>query len=726
MSALVAASVLLPMSASADGNADGVQEHTSTVDAADHTDGAWFSTLDLLVLLVCGAGAGYFLLVRRRNQLGSTNPSYTYSIAPPQASVAAEDCFVDKMLNSGRNVLVVYGSQTGTAEDFANRISRECRRYGMRALVVDPEEYSMEDLGRLREVERHLAVFVMATYGEGDPTDNALEFIDWIQQGDEDQLKGINYTVFGLGNKTYEHYNSTGKLVDKRLSEMGATRVFELGLGDDDANIEEDFISWKEQMFPHVKELLGIEDSGEEEKRQFELKVHDDFEADNIFTGETARLHSFSKQRPPFDARNPYLAPLVVRRQLQRGGDRQLMHLELDIEGSRIRYEAGDHVAVYPVNNAETVERIGQLLNTDLDTVISLVAVDSDVSKKHPFPCPTTYRTALLHYLDITSPPKHFLLKELIDFTSDPEDKQQLQLISSNSEAGRAANATWIHTSCRQLVHVLEDLGSCRPPLDLLCELLPRLQPRYYSISSSAKVHPTRIHITCVLVSYLTPTDRQNLGVATSWLYNHATTTDSTQQQEQQEAKVTTEDGRPRLKNETLPRDVLVPCFVRKSQFRLPVRAVRPVILIGPGTGFAPMRGFIQERAFQREQGKEVGETWMFFGCRRSSEDYIYREELEQYEKDGIIKLVLAFSRDQSDKVYVTHRLLEYASDIWRLIGQLSGHVYVCGDARHMARDVSTTLNTIVQQNGGLSQQQSDEMLKNMRSRRRYSEDVWS
>jgi NADPH-ferrihemoprotein reductase len=139
--------------------------------------------------------------------------------------------------------------------------------------------------------------------------------------------------------------------------------------------------------------------------RQYKLVSDDSIPADKVFKGEVSRLNSYQRQRPPFDSKNPFLAPVNVNRNLFKNTDRKCLHIELDITGSRLRYEAGDHVAVYPENDAQIVNRIGELLNVDLDTVFSLINVEEDATKKHPFPCPTTFRTALTYYLDITSLP---------------------------------------------------------------------------------------------------------------------------------------------------------------------------------------------------------------------------------------------------------------------------------------------------------------------------------
>lgn len=189
------------------------------------------------------------------------------------------------------------------------------------------------------------------------------------------------------------------------------------------------------------------------------------------------------------------------------------MHIEFDLEGSKMRYDAGDHLAVYPMNNIELVEKIGKFCGKDLNTIFTLINTDEESSKKHPFPCPSSYRTALVHYLDITSNPRTHVLKELAEYCSDPVEKEKLKLMSSTSPEGKDLYQKWIIEENRNIVHILEDMPSCHPALDHLCELLPRLQPRYYSISSSPKLCPNTVHITAVVVEYTTPTGRDNKGI---------------------------------------------------------------------------------------------------------------------------------------------------------------------------------------------------------------------
>ncbi|KAF2977266.1 hypothetical protein EK904_008160 [Melospiza melodia maxima] len=187
-----------------------------------------FSMTDVFLISLITGLLTYWFFFRKKKEEVPELPKMQTVAAPVRDS-----SFIEKMKKTGRNIVVFYGSQTGTAEEFANRLAKDAHRYGLRGMAADPEEYDLSDLSRLSEIDKSLAVFCMATYGEGDPTDNAQDFYDWLQEADAD-LSGLRFAVFGLGNKTYEHFNAMGKYVDKRLEELGAQRIFELGLGDDD------------------------------------------------------------------------------------------------------------------------------------------------------------------------------------------------------------------------------------------------------------------------------------------------------------------------------------------------------------------------------------------------------------------------------------------------------------------------------------------------------------
>uniref|UniRef100_A0A914Y621 NADPH--hemoprotein reductase n=1 Tax=Panagrolaimus superbus TaxID=310955 RepID=A0A914Y621_9BILA len=591
-------------------------------------------------------------------------------------------------------VLILFGSQTGTAEELAGRLAKDLVRYGKKALVMDPEEVDPEDFERIIEIKNPLLILCVATYGEGDPTDNAQQIYEHLQNAEPD-FAGLRYAVFGLGNKTYEHYNAVGKFFDQRLEELGAERVFDIGLGDDDANLEEDFMRWREAFLPALAQSFGWEisnDGGLE--RQYRLEIIEE-PTSNVFTGEYGRIGAYERQRPPFDQKNPYLSKIVDHKELHTSAsERSCRHIEFNIEGSRIRYEAGDHLAVFPTNDSELVEKLGKLLDANLETVFKLINTDEESSKRHPFPCPCSFKTALTHYVDICAPLKSHVLKALVEYTSDEAQKEKLNLLSTASEDGLREYAQFIGKERRSIINILEHFNTCKPPIDYLLELLPRLQARYYSISSSPKVDPNIVSITAVITKY-TIGDRLIKGVCTHYL-SQLKTNDTT------------------------------PIFVRKSTMRLPHRPNYPVIMIGPGTGFAPFRGFLQERSWQKSQGKEIGPIVLFYGCRHPEHDYIYQEEILKYKDEGVITdLGLAFSRYQDTKVYVQHLIWDKRERLWDLI-QNNANIYVCGDARNMARDVQNTFLKVFQQIGGMEVEASQKFFKDLERQRRYQADVWS
>jgi len=631
-------------------------------------------------------------------------------MAKKETEEVGGDDIISKMKAKGRNILVLYGSQTGTAEDFSAGLAREAHRYEkMKAMVVDPEEIEYEDLGRLSEIPNSVLVFLVATYGEGDPTDNTQTIYDWLQdeEHDESLFEGQKFAVFGLGNKTYEFYNAMGIYFDKRLVELGGERIVDLGLGDDDANIEEDFNAWKEQFWLSVCRTFKV-NRKETDGTIRQYKLNSEFNKNRVFTGEVVRFNSHKNQRPPYDSKNPYYAKVVVNKELHNGGDRSCMHIEVEISDAKIRYEAGDHIAVYASNNPVDVDKLCKFLGVDGEQTFSLENVDEDSSKKYPFPCPTTYRTALSHYVDIHGQPRSNLLAELVQYSpAQSESRLMLEKLcgihGQDPAKAKKLYQEWVLDARRTIYHILEDLDEVKIPADHLLELLPRLQPRYYSIASSPKHDATRVAICAILVKYKASKERLNIGVATGFMSN----------------KLPSEIA-------DVPSPTL-PIFIRRSQFKLPFRTTTPVIMVGPGTGFAPFRGFLQQRQWQRLSDKrDVGTTVLFTGCRNKAIDYIYADELDTFVKNGTIdKLFCAFSRDAEKKVYVQNLLQEQRELVWNVINK-NGHIYVCGDAKNMARDVNDVIIDIISEFKKVPKSSAQDFLKSMRNKGRYQEDVWS
>lgn len=679
---------------------DQLADMSDLPDVENPEEEGMFNMADVIVfgLFVLGLAAFYFYKKYQESTAVTIKP---ISLQQLKTGIVQSGLDVVKRMNdSGKKMVVFYGSQTGTAEEFATRLCKEARYYGISAMCADPNEYDVDTLKNLQEVEDHVAVFLMATYGEGEPTDNAILLNEFIKN-EEVVLEGCKYAVFGLGNSTYEYYNKMGKDVDELLEKRGATRVSELGMGDDDGNIEDDYMNWREVFWADMCKTYGVVKSEDNLNiRNYKLAEHENIHQSKIYKGEMGYLGAYGNQKPPFDTKNPFLGNLTVNYNLcSEDSDRVVFHCEIDVAKAKIKYEPGDHVAIYPENNKTLVEQIGNRLGIELDTVISLDCIDEFTSKKHPFPCPTTYRTALTHYIDITTPPRTNVMKDLAQYATDENDKEFLTKLSCNTVEGKNQYNDWVVKDQRHIMQILEDCPSLMPPIDHVLELLPRLQARYYSIASSPKLHPRSIHVCAALVKYKTTSGRPAEGVCTSFL----------------EKMIPTETD-----------EYKVPVFVRRNQgFRLPRKATVPIIMVGPGTGVAPFRGFIQHRASIIRDGRECGENVLFFGCRYAKKDYLYENEMRQYADEGVIQLYEAYSRDSEKKVYVQHLMEDNAMLIWDLL-EKGAHFYVCGDARHMARDVHQQLLRIIQDYGKMELKDAETFVISMENSFRYQKDVWS
>ena len=557
--------------------------------------------------------------------------SNTKSRKQESSQITAPTRSIKKKLDqTHKSCVVFYGSQTGTAEKLATIFSKEAQaRFGIESMVADLEDYDYETL--LSLPTDTIAVFMLATYGEGEPTDNAIAFNQYcssIKSKSHEPAAPLHYSLFGLGNSSYQYYNSMVRRADSALSCSGAHRLGDVGFGDDGkGTIEEDFLTWKDETLPILAKHLGLSERDNKFKAIFNVEEHDYPTADT-FLGEPNKMHLRSKVRGPYTGTNPLPAPIAFTRQLFAGGGRQCLHMEFNIKGSTMTYETGDHLAVWASNSDVEVARFLEVFALSEKKDLEIKIQSRDPTVKIPIPANTTYDAAARYYLDICAPVSRHLLTLLTAFAADETSKYQLSRLSTDGPAfqnevrGRRLN----------IAQLLESFGPSlswnNVPVSLLLENLGKLQPRYYSISSSSIVSKKRISITAVVESQKDSSwSHEFKGVATNYLLAHALNVQhtlsagNTSQASQLSTTHQLEGPRQKYSQPT----ALI--HVRRSKFRLPSKISTPVIMIGPGTGVAPFRAFTQERALQSSIGKSPGRTLLFYGCRRRDEDFLYENE---------------------------------------------------------------------------------------------------
>ncbi|PWV99775.1 sulfite reductase (NADPH) flavoprotein alpha-component [Paenibacillus cellulosilyticus] len=368
---------------------------------------------------------------------------------------------------------------------------------------------------------------------------------------------------------------------------------------------------------------------------------------------------------------NPFMAEVLDNLNLNgRGSDRETRHLELSLEGSGLTYAPGDAVGVYPQNDPALVDDIIAELKFNADEAVVTGKAGETSS----------LRSALLHHFEITVLTKP-LLEKAVAFSGN---SKLAELVNNKEELKAYMNG-------RDLLDLLRDFAPWTLKAADIANLLRKLPPRLYSIASSVEAHPEEVHLTIRKVEYEAH-GRERKGVCSVY---------------------TSERLQPGDK---------LPIFIQQNpNFKPPVNPDTPVIMVGPGTGVAPFRAFLEDR----EESGAQGQTWLFYGDRHFVTDFLYQTDWQRMLKDGVLtKLDVAFSRDSKEKVYVQQRMLENGAQLYQWL-ENGAHVYVCGDEKHMAHDVHKALLSIIEQHGGKSADEAAAYVSALQEQGRYQRDVY-
>lgn len=404
------------------------------------------------------------------------------------------------------------------------------------------------------------------------------------------------------------------------------------------------------------------------------------------------------------------------------------LEIELAVRDCDLVYEPGDSFDIMCPNSGDEVNQLIEILGlqdkADLPFTTKVIENTAKKVAVRPsyVPEPSTIRKAFLNCLEIRSVPKKAMLRTLVEYTSDPQEKRRLQELCSKQ--GATNYQAFIRQPSISLLEMLKAFPSCCPPFERLLEHLPQLSPRPYSVSSSPLFDPHKLTFVFNIVEFPPYSDiRENRkGVCTGWL-NRVT--------EATRGEMSIEDEMSKLRLEQ-PRHSHVLVSARKhNQFRLPKDHKTPIIMIGPGTGVAPFVGFLQHRKLQsKEQDPKVvyGPTWLFYGCRNRDHDFLYKDELQGFQSTGVLsKLVVSFSREEGCATpYVQDNLRLYGKEVAQMLFDNKGVVYVCGDAKNMAKDVFAVFCEMAEQHFGVNKMEAIREMGKLRADKRYHEDVWT
>jgi len=502
------------------------------------------------------------------------------------------------------------------------------------------------------------ALIVTSTWGEGDPPDNAVSFWEQLTAENDLKLGGLNYSVLALGDTNYQHFCGFGKSLDSRLEALGAKRIFDRV--DCNVDFEEGAARWQTGVFEALKKIdLTGGGPGSNGSGNGSAPVLERALAEEKPTG--------------YSRKNPFSARLLMSRKLTaEGSEKDTRHYEISLRGSGLTYDVGDALGIIPTNSPELVDEMLKALKFDGEEEVS-----SPDGEKMPI------RLALLREYQIRAPHREFLNAMA---EQDAADQYLKELISSEVRT-ELDKFLW----GREMIDFLLESPGVEFAAEEFVSLLKKLQPRLYSIASSLKAHPEEVHLTVDTVRYEIH-GRKRKGVCSNFLAERA------------------------------GKETPVPVFIQVSKhFRVPENGDIPIIMVGPGTGIAPFRAFLEER---KATGAKGG-NWLFFGAQKSSCDFFYKEELEAHQRDGVLaRFDTAFSRDQNYKIYVQTRMMESAKELWNWLEQ-GAHFYVCGDASRMAKDVDKALHEILKIAGGRSEDAAAEYIQKLKSDKRYQRDVY-
>ena len=597
--------------------------------------------------------------------------------------------------NQDKSLAIFFGTQTGNAEDLAMQTKKIADKSGLETTVIDMDNYPANELQKHKRI-----LIITSTWGEGEMPDNAAEMWDDVCAKNP-SLSGVNYSVCAIGDTSYDEYCQAGIDWDNKFNELGANRVSDVQLCDVD--FEPEWKIWVDKVIPAMASIEITLTTSEPEPVVAAVK-------------EAPKEVAASNGKSAWSAKNPYMSKITECYILNGEGSRkETRHIVFDLGDSGLDYKVGDALGVVSENPEETVNLLIETAGWDESQIVSTRSGDRTLREalKKDFEIHRVNKKFVNSLSEkVTSSGMRITVKLIERYRESvagngsdwmggdaPLQSELLPSIPGDDPVGRVENLTSDPKAMedyiwsRDYIDVMRDFDVNYSAEEFL-EIADKLKPRLYSIASSHDAHPGFVELTVGIVRY-SHHGRDRGGLCTVYMAD--------------EVEV----------NET---DVGVFMSPTKS-FVLPADTSTDIIMVGPGTGIAPFRAFMEQRIHDGGSGK----NWLFFGDQSEKTEFYYKDSIESWLDEGhLYEFTTAWSRDQEEKIYVQHRLKEHGARIWEWF-ERGAYFYICGDKTYMAKDVHRALIDIAKEHGGMSEEDATYFIEKtmMKEEKRYLRDVY-
>ncbi|KTW25859.1 hypothetical protein T552_03132 [Pneumocystis carinii B80] len=578
-----------------------------------------------------------------------------------------------------RHLWIIFGSQTGTAQDVAEYLERGARRRLFSTYICSGEDILIEDF-----IEATLVIFVCSTTGQGEMPDNIKPLWRFLLRKDlpEDFLESMEFAVFGIGSTLYPKYNWSSKKLYRRLLQLGAQSIHERGEVDEqhEQGIDGVLIPWSQELWTILLEKYPI-------PKGYSIYPETSLLSSSFFVN----LNKTKVSSTTYSIHRANVIKVTVSQNLRITSQdhwQDVRHMILDIHDDSVTYYPGDNIILYPSNPSKEVEIFLKCMNWLEIADVPLKISSKRIYKNHLIPSEATLRFLFTNILDILSVPRRSFFEFLAHFTDNKEFIDKFHYFCSTE--GQEDLYDYVNRPRRTILEVIQDFSPLNIPLDYIFDVFPIISGRKFSIASSLKANPGQIHLCVAIVKYKTILRSFRYGLCTRWI-------------------------------SFLSEGIEIEIGFSSGTLKKPKLPSIPIVMIGPGTGVSPLRSLIQERIFDRCKN-----NILFFGCRSQYKDFLFKDEWMEYCKNNDLILFTAFSRDQSEKRYVQHVMEENSGILYDYLYNKLGILYLSGSSRFMPEAVKQSFLNILMKEGNLSDEQSRAWLSTMEKEGRYLQETWS